>query len=100
MVAPAFFSSMNSKQERTALITGATTGIGYELAKLFAADGWRLVLVARNKKLLGERSVELQKLGSPLVTYVPKDLAELEAPEELYDDLQKRGIKIDALVNN
>lgn len=100
MVAPAFFAAMNSKQERTALITGATTGIGYELAKLFAADGWRLVLVARNKKLLGERAAELQKLGSPVVTYIAKDLADLEAPEELYEDLQKRGIKIDALVNN
>lgn len=91
---------MNSKQERTALITGATTGIGYELAKLFAADGWKLVLVARNKKLLGDRSAELQKLGSPIVTYLAKDLADLEAPEEIFADLQKRGMKIDALVNN
>lgn len=91
---------MNSKQERTALITGATTGIGYELAKVFAADGWKLVLVARNKKLLGERAAELQKLGSPIVTYIVKDLSLLEAPEELFEDVQKRGIKIDALVNN
>src|SRR5207245_1067096 len=85
---------------KTALITGASGGIGYELAKLFAHDGYGLVLVARNKKALDANAVELRKLGSPWVMNCVKDLAELEAPEEVFAYTENASIHIDVLVNN
>src|SRR4051812_30527798 len=84
----------------TALITGASGGIGYELAKLFARDKWSLVLTARNPAALEKNAAELRKLGSPVVTCLPKDLIELEAPDDIFAELTRRKISIDALVNN
>lgn len=100
MVAPAFFASMTSNLEKTALITGASSGIGYELAKLFARDGYRLVLVARDRSKLETQAAEFRKLGSPQVWTVAKDLAEIEAPFEIFDITQRAGAKVDVLVNN
>jgi hypothetical protein len=107
MVAPAYFAALsnsNSMTEqnrtKTALITGASGGIGYELAKLFARDGYALVLVARNKQKLDENAPEFRKLGSPWVINCAKDLADLEAPEELFAYTERAGIQIDVLVNN
>jgi short-subunit dehydrogenase len=85
---------------RTALITGASTGIGYELAKLFARDHHALVLVARDRKRLEKRAEELRQLGSPRVTVIAKDLADLEAPDEMFTQTERAGIVIDFLVNN
>lgn len=100
MVAPAYFASMTIKPEQTALITGASAGIGHELAKLFARDGYRLVLVARRKVAMEKLAEELRKLGSPGVTVIVKDLSLLEAPDQLFAETQKAGIHVDVLVNN
>ncbi|HUQ50409.1 MAG TPA: SDR family oxidoreductase [Terriglobales bacterium] len=100
MVAPAYFASMTAKPEQTALITGASAGIGFELAKLFARDGYRLVLVARRKMAMEKLGEELKKLGSPGVTVIVKDLSLLEAPDQLFASTQKSGIHVDVLVNN
>ena len=100
MVAPAYFASMTPKIEKTALITGASGGIGYELAKLFAAEGYNLVLVARSKDKLEKHAEEMKRLGSPAVTVLAKDLAELDAPEEIYKETERAGITVDVLVNN
>src|SRR5713101_403982 len=93
---------MNDGQDtrRLALITGASGGIGYELAKLFARDGYGLVLVARNKQKLDENAPELRGLGSPWVINTARDLADLEAPEELFAYTERAGIQVDVLVNN
>jgi hypothetical protein len=85
---------------KTALITGASGGIGYELAKLFARDKHALVLVSRSGLKLQQAAAELQKLGSPQVTVIPKDLAALEAPDEIFAETERRKIQIDFLVNN
>src|SRR5687767_7370626 len=85
---------------RTALITGASTGIGYELAKFFARDQHQLVLVARNRKRLEQRADELRQLGSPSVTTIGKDLADLEAPDEIFAATENAGLRVDFLVNN
>jgi uncharacterized protein len=103
MVAPAYFAAlqnMSTKTEQTVLITGASAGIGLELAKLFARDGYRLVLVARRKVAMEKHAEELRKLGSPGVTVIVKDLALLEAPDQLFAETQKQGLNIDVLVNN
>jgi uncharacterized protein len=85
---------------RTALITGASSGIGLELAHLFAHDGYRLVLTARSRGALRELGDELQSRHSVEVRISPKDLAHPSSPVELYQELQEAGIVLDVLVNN
>lgn len=85
---------------KTALITGASSGIGLELAHLFARDGYRLVLVARNRSILRQLGDELQSRYSITVRIEPKDLAHPATPAELYQELQESGIVLDVLVNN
>src|SRR5260370_23553873 len=79
------------------LITGASTGIGYELAKLFARDHHNLVLVARSAAKLGQVATELQVHGVTVKT-IALDLSTPLAPKFLFDQLQ--DTPIDILVNN
>jgi len=81
-----------------ALITGASAGIGRELAAIFAANGWNLVLVARNESRLKEAAAELKKGGNIEIEVHPKDLAQPNAAPELFHELQDEPIS--ALVNN
>src|SRR6202008_850144 len=83
----------------TVLITGASGGIGYELAKLFARDHYDLVLVARSPDKLGQVASELQVHGVSVKTIV-LDLALPLAPKFLYDQLQRENVAIDILINN
>jgi short-subunit dehydrogenase len=83
----------------TVLITGASGGIGYELAKLFARDHYDLVLVARSAEKLSQVAAELQAYGVTVKTIV-LDLALPVAPKFLYDQLQREDIVIDILINN
>jgi short-subunit dehydrogenase len=85
---------------RTALITGASSGIGLELAHLFARDGYRLVLVARGRGALRELGDDLQTRYHIPVRISPKDLAHPASPGELLSELQEAGIVLDVLVNN
>lgn len=82
-----------------ALITGATSGIGLELAKLFAKDGYNLVIVARNEAELRNTSSELEK-EKIKVTTIAKDLFDSENAFKVYDEVKAKGIRIDVLVNN
>lgn len=82
-----------------ALITGATSGIGYELSKLFAQDGYNLIIVARTENDLDNTAEELKKYNVEVLC-VAKDLFKSEAAFELYNELKAKGIEIDVLVNN
>jgi uncharacterized protein len=83
----------------TVLITGASGGIGYELAKLFARDHHNLVLVARSADRLAQVANELQTHGVTVKT-IALDLAAPPAPKFLFDQLQREGVAIDILINN
>lgn len=83
----------------TVLITGASGGIGCELAKLFARDHHNLVLVARSADKLAQVAHELQTRGVSVRT-VALDLAEPLAPKFLFDQLQREGVAVDILINN
>ncbi len=83
----------------TVLITGASGGIGYELAKLFARDHHNLVLVARSTDKLTQVATELQARGVTVKT-ISLDLAEAPAPKFLFDQIQRDGIVVDILINN
>jgi short-subunit dehydrogenase len=85
---------------KTVLVTGASSGIGLQLAHLFAGDGYNLVLVARSRSALRELGDELHARYQAEVRISPKDLAHPAAPGELYQDLQEAGIVLDVLVNN
>lgn len=82
-----------------ALITGGTMGIGYELARLFAQDGYNLVIVARDETELSSVKAELESNGVEVITIV-KDLFNPEAPFELYDEIKSKNITVGTLVNN
>ncbi len=82
---------------KTTLITGASTGIGYELSRLFARDGYDLVLVARNEQKLNQMAGELQKKFGISVKVMACDLSTPVA-DKIYEQLKDAPIEI--LVNN
>ena len=84
----------------TALITGASSGIGWELARLFAADKSNLVLVARSRDKLEQLAAELRQQHSVTVLVLAKDLAEPTAPQAIFDELTAQGTTVDVVVNN
>ena len=84
----------------TALITGASNGIGLELAKIHASKGGDLVLVARNKSKLDELKHELETKFNIKVYTIGKDLSASNAAKEVYDETSKQQIKIEYLINN
>src|SRR6187399_724539 len=86
--------------EKFVLITGATSGIGLELAKLFAKDGHNLVIVARSENELRETATDLQRQFGVQVVPISRDLMEPNAAFELYEDVNSQGLAVDILVNN
>ena len=88
------------KNKQTALITGASGGIGYELARKIAQQGHNLVVVARSESKLMKLAQDFNKQFGVNVTVMVKDLAQSAAPDEIYNELQANEIDVDILVNN
>lgn len=86
--------------QETVLITGASAGIGEGLARHFAADGSRLILVARSADRLHKLASELQKPHGIEHVVIPLDLGVPGAAQALYEALLNRGLTVDILVNN
>ncbi len=81
------------------LITGGTSGIGYELAKIFAKNGHNLILVSRDEADLTITRNELLEMGVDAV-FISKDLFDKQSPFELYDEIKEKGYDVSILVNN
>jgi uncharacterized protein len=84
----------------TVLITGASSGIGLELAKLFAAGKSNLVLVARSKDKLHRLAAELRNTHAVEAMVLARDLADPAAPRAIFDELTGQGVAVDVVVNN
>jgi len=82
------------------LVTGASSGIGLELAKCFAADQSNLILVARNTAAMEALASELRREHQIEVHVITADLSLPASPPQIFDELQSRGIVVDVLVNN
>jgi short-subunit dehydrogenase len=92
--------NMKTIKNKTALVTGASTGIGKELALIHAEKGGDLVVVARNREKLEDLKSQLEKNYAVNVRVIVKDLGKPEAPKEIYDEISKAGIQVDYLINN
>jgi short-subunit dehydrogenase len=81
------------------LITGGSVGIGFELARLFAQNGYNVIIVARDRTELSIAKSELEQTGVDVVTIV-KDLFDPAAPFQLYDEINRQNLTVEILVNN
>ena len=86
---------------KTVLITGASSGIGYEFAKIYAKKGYNLVITARRKNNLDRIKQELESFDTAIcVDIIVLDLSKQNSAKELYEVVKQRGILIDTLINN
>jgi uncharacterized protein len=85
---------------KTALITGASGGIGYELALLFARDGFDCILVARTHEKLNALAARIESEFRVKTLVLPKDLSKPSAVDEIYQEISAASMPVDVLVNN
>ncbi|TWU01298.1 SDR family NAD(P)-dependent oxidoreductase [Stieleria varia] len=84
----------------TTLITGSSSGIGWELAKCFASGGDDVVLVARSEDKLQELAEQIRNEQGVAATVIPADLSRSENVDQLCRSMKERSIAVDTLVNN
>jgi short-subunit dehydrogenase len=85
---------------RTALVTGASSGIGADIARVSAEHGMNVILTARRIERLEALAAEIAANHRVDVAVIPADLSKPDAPQELFDEITKRGLKVDILYNN
>ncbi|MCD3245753.1 SDR family oxidoreductase [Clostridium botulinum C] len=86
--------------KKTVLITGASSGIGYELSKVFAKNGYNLILVARSIEKLNKLSNEIIEKFNVKVKIIQKDLTLISSAEEVFNEVNNENIQVDILINN
>lgn len=85
---------------KTALITGASSGIGKEFAHIHAEKGGNLIIVARSEDKLNALKKELEEKYKIKVFVIQKDLTNAKAAKEIHQQVQEAGLKVDYLINN
>jgi uncharacterized protein len=93
-------SKIKKKMVKTALVTGASTGIGEVFAQQLASEKYNLVLVARSQDKLEKIAKELTQKEGIKAIVIPQDLTLPEAGTSLFNQIKKQGIEIDLLINN
>ncbi len=91
---------MSEWKGQTALVTGASYGIGTAFAQTLAAAGAHLILTARSRDRLEMLANELRRQYGVNVTLIEADLAQPDAPQFIFDEVQRQGLRVDLLVNN
>jgi short-subunit dehydrogenase len=94
------FKSIQIVTERVTLITGASAGIGAELARIFASHGHRVALVARRADRLGKLADEIAAAGGTAPIVISCDLAQADAGDRIAAALAAEGVEVEYLVNN
>lgn len=87
-------------ERHTALITGASAGIGEAFARVFAEKGFDVILTARREDRLVTLANEIESRYKVSAYVIADDLADPGAPERLFNEIAKRGLDVDALINN
>lgn len=91
---------MTASEPQTALITGASSGIGEALARLLAADKTNLILVARRQEKLRTLAEDLSAAHGVRVDVLPADLSQPDEPLRVVAEVERMGLQVDLLVNN
>lgn len=87
-------------KDKTALVTGASSGLGLDFARQLAERGCHLIVVARREEALARLKQELEGRHGVRVQSIPMDLATPDAPQRLYSQVQTAGLQVDVLINN
>ncbi|KUO76546.1 MAG: short-chain dehydrogenase [Clostridia bacterium BRH_c25] len=89
-----------STKGKTALVTGASSGIGFELSRILAKNGYDLILVSQNEENLNEAVSRLHEQNRNVqITPLPKDLSQPSSPQEIYGFVKEKSIRVDILAN-
>lgn len=100
MALAGYANTLNQQNKReVALISGASSGIGFDLAKIMAAD-FDLIITARNQQKLEQLAQQLESRHSNHVHVIPADLARPEAPAQIFLEVARQGLHVDVLINN
>ena len=86
--------------KKVALITGASSGIGKELAQIHAKNGGDLIIVARSKDKLESLKAELESTHGIKVTVIAKDLSHPDSAKAIYEEVKSADIEVEYLINN